>query len=307
VAPSSPYTWGHVEIHSGRTVSGLRFEVPTTLEYFSSLVADDAGFALLEAAIAVAQDEYPALDAHGVLLQIDALADRLRRRIPVDAVPLQKLRFLNRYFFQELGFSGNVNDYYDPRNSFLHEVLATRRGIPITLALLYVEFANQAGLTARGVSFPGHFLVKLRMPRGEVIIDPFTGHSLSREDLEERLTPYRRQRGLVGDFETPLGLFLQTAPPRDVLARLLRNLKEVHRSAQDWVRLLAVQERLVILLPQAWEERRDRGLTLAEMGIDDAAALDLAVYLEHCGDADDAPALHERLERLRRAGSPRLH
>lgn len=287
-------------------MSGLRFEVPTALQYFSSLVADDAGFALLEAAIAVAQDEYPNLDAHGVLLQVDALADRLRRRIPVDAVPLQKLRFLNRYFFQELGFSGNVNDYYDPRNSYLHEVLAMRRGIPITLALLYVEFANQAGLTARGVSFPGHFLVKLRMPRGEVIIDPFTGHSLSREDLEERLTPYRRQRGLVGDFETPLGLFLQTAPPRDVLARLLRNLKEVHRSAQDWARLLAVQERLVILLPQAWEERRDRGLTLAEMGVDDSAALDLAVYLEHCGDADDAPTLRERLERLRRAGSPRL-
>ncbi|HEY6135328.1 MAG TPA: tetratricopeptide repeat protein [Rubrivivax sp.] len=288
-------------------MSGFRFEVPTPLQYFSSLVADDSGFALLEAAISVAQDEDPQLDAQSVLMQVDTLAERLRRRIPVDAVPLQKLRFLNRYFFQELGFSGNVNDYYDPRNSYLHEVLNTRRGIPITLALLYAEFANQSGLFARGVSFPGHFLVKLRMPRGEVIIDPFNGHSLSREDLEERLTPYRRQRGLVGDFEAPLGLFLQTAPPRDVLARLLRNLKEVHRGAQDWVRLLAVQERLVILLPQAWDERRDRGLALAEIGIDEAAAADLAVYLDHCGDAEDAPALRERLERLRRAGSPRLH
>jgi regulator of sirC expression with transglutaminase-like and TPR domain len=288
-------------------MSGFRFEAPTPLQYFSSLVADDSGFALLEAAISVAQDEYPQLDAQGVLMQVDTLADRLRRRIPVDAVPLQKLRFLNRYFFQELGFSGNVNDYYDPRNSYLHEVINTRRGIPITLALLYAEFANQAGLVARGVSFPGHFLVKLRMPRGEVIIDPFNGHSLSREDLEERLTPYRRQRGLVGDFEAPLGLFLQTAPARDVLARLLRNLKEVHRGAQDWTRLLAVQERLVILLPQAWDERRDRGLAWAEIGVDESAAADLAVYLDHCGDADDAPALRERLERLRRAGSPRLH
>jgi regulator of sirC expression with transglutaminase-like and TPR domain len=288
-------------------VSSLRFEVPTALEYFASLVADDEGFSLLEAAIAVAHDEHPDLDAHGVLMQIDTLADRLKRRIPVDAVPLQRLRFLNRYFFQELGFSGNVNDYYDARNSYLHEVLNTRRGIPITLALLYAELANHAGLTARGVSFPGHFLVKLRMPRGEVIVDPFTGHSLSREDLEERLAPYRRQRGLVGDFEAPLGLFLQTAPPRDVLARLLRNLKEIHRSAQDWARLLAVQERLVILLPQAWDERRDRGLTLAEVGLDEAAALDLTTYLEHCGDADDAPVLRQRLARLQRAGSPRLH
>jgi regulator of sirC expression with transglutaminase-like and TPR domain len=288
-------------------MSGLRFEVPTSLQYFASLVADDAHFSLLEAAIAVGQDEWPELDVHGVLSEIDTLADKLKRRIPADAVPLQRLRFLNRYFFQELAFAGNVNDYYDPRNSYLHEVLALRRGIPITLALLYMEFAAQAGLVARGVSFPGHFLVKLRMPRGEVVIDPFTGHSLSRDDLEERLAPYRRKQGLVGDFEAPLGLFLQAAPARDILARLLRNLKEIHRTAEDWQRLLAVQERLVVLLPQAWDERRDRGLVFAELGADDAAAADLAEYLEHCGEAEDAPGLRERLALLRRAGSPRPH
>jgi regulator of sirC expression with transglutaminase-like and TPR domain len=288
-------------------MSGLRFEVPTSLQYFASLVADDAHFSLLEAAIAVGQDEWPELDVHGVLTEIDTLADKLKRRIPADAVPLQRLRFLNRYFFQELAFAGNVNDYYDPRNSYLHEVLALRRGIPITLALLYMEFAAQAGLVARGVSFPGHFLVKLRMPRGEVVIDPFTGHSLSRDDLEERLAPYRRKQGLVGDFEAPLGLFLQAAPARDILARLLRNLKEIHRTAEDWQRLLAVQERLVVLLPQAWDERRDRGLVFAELGADDAAAADLAEYLEHCGEAEDAPGLRERLALLRRAGSPRPH
>jgi regulator of sirC expression with transglutaminase-like and TPR domain len=145
------------------------------------------------------------------------------------------------------------------------------------------------------------------MPRGEVVVDPFTGHSLSREELEERLGPYRRQRGLVGDFEAPLGLFLQAAPPRDVLARLLRNLKEIHRTAEDYVRLLAVQQRLVVLLPQAWDELRDRGLALAELGAAEAAAADLSAYLDHCGDAADAPALRLRLTELRRAGSPRLH
>ena len=98
------------------------------------------------------------------------------------------------------------------------------------------------------------------MPQGEVVIDPFTGQSLSREELDELLLPYKRSRGLLGDFDVPLGLFLQAAPPRDVLARMLRNLKEIHRSAEDWPRLLAVQQRLVVLLPQAWEERRDRGL-----------------------------------------------
>ena len=285
----------------------LRFEAPTALQYFAALVAEDAGFSLLEAAVAVAHAEYPQLDAQGVLQQLDTLAERLRRRLPADAGALQRLRLLNRYFFQELGFAGNVNNYYDPRNSYLPEVLKTRRGIPITLALLYVELATQVGLTASGVSFPGHFLVKVRMPRGEVVIDPFNGQSLSREDLDERLQPYRRQHGLEGEFEAPLGLFLQSAPPRDVLARLLRNLKEIHRSAEDWMRLIAVLDRLVILLPQAWEERRDRGLAHAELGEPAAAVADLAAYLAHRPAADDAAALRQRLAELGGAGAPRWH
>jgi len=238
---------------------------------------------------------------------VDALAERLKRRIPADAAVLQKLRFLNRYFFQDLGFAGNVNNYYDPRNSYLHEVLATRRGIPITLALLYAELASQIGLSARGVSFPGHFLVKLRASKGEVVIDPMSGQSLSREELEERLQPYRRQHGLSGEFEVPLGLFLQAAAPRDVIARMLRNLKEIHRSAEDWPRLLAVCDRLVVLLPQAWDERRDRGLTRAELGERSGAAEDLALYLQHLPDAEDAPALRERLEGLRGDTRGSLH
>lgn len=285
----------------------LRFEAPSVLDYFSSLVADDASLPLVEAAAAIAQDEYPGLDTQAVLADIDALADRLKRRIPADAVPVQRLRWLNRFFFQELGFGGNVNNYYDPGNSYLHLVLSTRRGIPITLAVLYIELATQVGLTARGVSFPGHFLVKLKMPQGEVVIDPFTGQSLSREELDELLLPYKRNRGLLGDFDAPLGLFLQAAQPRDVVARMLRNLKEIHRSAEDWPRLLAVLQRLVVLLPQAWEERRDRGLTYAELGQEAAAVGDLADYLEHAGDAQDRQAISARLTELRRRGAPRLH
>ncbi len=285
----------------------LNFEVPTALEYFEALVADDASLSLTEAATAIAQDEFPELDPQSVLLEIDELANKLKRRLPADAVPVQRLRWLNRYFFQELGFAGNVNNYYDPDNSYLHRVLATRRGIPITLAVLYVEFATQIGLSARGVSFPGHFLVKLRMPGGEVVIDPFTGQSLSRDELDELLAPYKRKRGLEGDFDAPLGLFLQAAPPRDVLARMLRNLKEIHRQARDWPRLLAVQERLIVLLPQAWEEWRDRGLCLAELGIDDAASQDLKYYLKHCRDAEDRAAISQRLAGLSRPGPLRLH
>jgi regulator of sirC expression with transglutaminase-like and TPR domain len=278
----------------------LNFDTPTALDYFAALVADDASLPLLEAAVALAQDEDPGLDLQGVLARVDELAERLRRRLPADAMPLQRLRLLNRYFFQELGFAGNVNDYYDHRNSLLPAVLETRRGIPITLAVIYVELAAQVGLQAQGVSFPGHFLVKVQMPRGEVVIDPFTGQSLTREALEERLRPYRLQHGLVGDDEAPLGLFLQAAPRRDVLARMLRNLKEIHRSASDWPRLAAVLRRLVILLPQAWEEHRDLGLVLAELKRHRQAADELALYLEHRPQAGDAAALQRHLVAWRR-------
>jgi regulator of sirC expression with transglutaminase-like and TPR domain len=285
----------------------MQFSAPTPLEYFATLVAEDASLSLVEAAAAIAQDEDPGLDTQAVLAKIDGLADRLRRRVPADAGPRHRLRVLNHFFFQELGFAGNVNNYYDPGNSLLSTVLETRRGIPITLAVLYIELATQIGLTASGVSFPGHFLVKLRLSEGEMVIDPFTGQSLSREQLDELLVPYRRSQGLVGDFEVPLGLFLQAAPARDVLARMLRNLKEIHRAASDWPRLLAVLNRLVILLPQVWEERRDRGLVQAELGVLEAASHDLAEYLSHSPQAADRVAIGERLLALRDRDSGRLH
>lgn len=282
----------------------MQFVAPTALDYFASLVADDASFALMEAAVAVAQDEEPQLDTQAVLAEIDALTERLQRRLPADSSPIQRLRLLNRYFFQDLGFAGNVNDYYAVDNSYIHRVLAQRSGIPITLALLYIELASGIGLQARGISFPGHFLIKVKMPQGEVVIDPFSGRSLSREDLDERLAPFKRRRGLVDDMDMPLGLFLQPATPREIVARLLRNLKEIHRSAEDWPRLVQVQDRLVCLLPDEPGERRDRGLARAEMGQDAAAAEDLRSYLAAAPEADDADALRERLREL---GPPPLH
>ncbi len=273
----------------------LHFEAPTTLDYFAALVADDSAFPLLEAAISLAHDDDPRLDVQGVLAQVDALAGRLKSRVPADAAPLHRLRLLNHYFFNELGFAGNVNNYYDPRNSLVPSVLASRRGIPISLALLYIELASHAGVQAQAVSFPGHFLIKVHLPRGEAIIDPFNGQSLSRERLEERLQPFRQQQGLTGDDEVPLGLYLQPATGRDVIARMLRNLKEIHRSALDWQRLCAVQHRLVVLLPHEWAEHRDHALALAELGQHSAAARALAPYLQHLPDAADAAALRRYL------------
>ncbi|MBL0419906.1 tetratricopeptide repeat protein [Ramlibacter sp. AW1] len=279
----------------------LNLTVPTPLEYFSSLVHSDDQFPLLEAAASIAQDEYPELDVQEVLDEVDLLLGRLKRRIPADAPALHRLRSLNQFFFRDLSFGGNVNDYCDPDNSHLNVVLRTRRGIQISLAVLWLELAQGLGLHARGVCFPGHFMVKVNLPKGQVVIDPFTGQSLSREELSERLEPYKRRSGLTGEFEVPLGLYLQSAMPRDIIARMLRNLKEIHRAQEDWLRLIAVQDRLVILMPEAWGEWRDRGLAHAEQGHAAQAVRDLETYLAHARDALDIDAITERVASLRRA------
>jgi len=285
----------------------MPFDVPTSaptpLAYFASLVGDDEGFPLLEAAVCVAQDEYPDLDVQQVLGDVDQLLARLRRRCPADAGELQRLRVLNQFFFRDLGFGGNVNNYYDPDNSYLNAVMRTRRGIPITLAVIWLELAQGLGLKARGVNFPGHFMVKVNLPAGQVVIDPFTGQSLGREDLSERLEPYKRRQGLVDDYDVPVGLYLQPSASRDILARMLRNLKEIHRTQEDWLRLIAVQDRLLVLLPDAWDEYRDRGLAWAEMGDTRLAVQDLETFVEHTDHSPEREAIGRRLEELRRARS----
>ncbi len=278
----------------------LNFDVPSPLQYFSSLVQSDEHFPLLEAAVCLAQDEYPELDVQQVLGDVDQLLARIKRRLPADASPLQRLRGLNQFFFRDLSFGGNVNDYYDPDNSYLNAVLKTRRGIPITLSVLWLELAAGLGLNARGVAFPGHFMVKVNLPKGQVVIDPFTGQSLSREELSERLEPFKQRSGLVDDFDVPIGLYLQAAPPREIISRMLRNLKEIHKTQEDWQRLIAVLDRLLVLQPHAWTEYRDRGLAWALQGDAERALADLETYSTNAQDALDLDAVAERMAELRK-------
>ncbi|WP_394788347.1 SirB1 family protein [Rhodoferax sp.] len=279
----------------------IPFQAPTPLEYFASLVQSDEQFPLLEAVTSLAQDEYPELDMEQVLGDVDQLMARLKRRLPRDAAPLQRLRSLNQFFYRDLNFGGNVNDFYDPDNSYLNAVLRTRRGIPISLAVLWMELAQGIGLVARGVGFPGHFMVKINLPKGQVVMDPFTGQSLSREELAERLEPYTRRSALTDDFEVPLGLYLQSTPPRDIVARMLRNLKDIYTSQSDWPRLISVLNRVVVLLPDAWNEYRDRGLAHAALGHSAQAMEDLEKYLLCAEDPLDVDAIAHRVSTLRRA------
>jgi len=275
--------------------------VPTPLEYFASLVHTDADFALLEAAVSLAQDEYPDISVQQVLGEVDQLLARLHRRLPADAGPLQKLRTLNQFVYRDLNFAGNFNNFTDPDNSFVHVVLRTRLAIPISMAVIWLELAQGIGLKARGVAFPGHFLVKVNLSEGQVVIDPLSGQSLSREELAERLEPFRTQTPFVEEQEVPLGLYLQAATPREIIARMLHNLKEIHSAQEDWHRLIGVLDRLIVLLPQAWTEYRDRGLAHAQARHPGHALEDLETYLANAGAASDRPAITARAAELRRA------
>lgn len=273
-------------------------EAVTPLSYFKSLVATDAEIPLLEAAVSIAQDEEPQLDIQEVLATCDALLVRLKRRVKSDADPMRKLSVLNQFFYADLGFSGNANNFYAPENSYVNEVLQTRRGIPISLAVIWLELAQALSLQAEGVSFPGHFLVKVTLPEGLVVLDPLTGDSLGLDNLAERLAPFRPHMGDVGDMETPLGLFLQPASPKEILTRMLRNLKEIFSSQEDWLRMIGVLDRLIILNPQAMDEKRDRGLAFFELGYSKEAREDLMQYVLSLPNASDVPEIQKRLASL---------
>lgn len=272
----------------------------TPLDYFATLVREGEAMPLFEAAASLAQDDEPQLDLQALVTEIDTLAHRLKMRLPADAGALTRLRMLHHFFYAELGFAGNRNDYYAVQNSYLHEVLRTRMGIPVSLAVIWLELARGIRLLADGVSFPGHFLVKVRLPDGYVVLDPLTGASLSPEEITERLEPLRQRLPDAAEEELPLALYLQSASAREIVARMLRNLKEIHRANGDWERGVAVQERLLVLEPEAWSERRDRGIALAQLGQNARALADLQAYVTQVPDAADASDISQLIGQLSR-------
>ena len=265
-----------------------------TLQRFRDAVAPErVKIDLAEAALLCAQDTYPDLDIRSELDSLESLAAKLRNRLPADFSVTHRLVALNNYLFRELGFSGNMDEYYDPRNSFLNDVLARKTGIPITLSILYLEVGQRLGLKLKGVSFPGHFLVKVRVSGGELVLDPYAGgRSLSEEELRERLAQFTDKDTAK---ELPLEDFLETASPRQILARLLRNLKAIYLEAKDFDKALGVMNRLVILLPDVPEERRDRGLVFARLECPRAAQEDLSHYATERPQADDTEQIAAQL------------
>ncbi|MFM2029723.1 MAG: hypothetical protein RL517_914 [Pseudomonadota bacterium] len=268
------------------------------LDYFTSLVAEDEHFPLTEAAVAVAQHAYPDLDVQGVLDQIDQWGNKLKQRVTPDTPPIQRLQLLKHFFYSELGFGPNRNDFYAPENSYLHQIIENRRGIPISLAILMMELGQQIGLNIRGVSFPNHFMMRISLQQGEIIMDPLTGESLSKNQLQEMLDPYLDAKGYRGELSLPLNIFLRASSAREILSRFMRNLKMIYSEDERWERLLGIQERLVILLPDAMEEIRDRGLIFAQLEYVRPALEDMHRYLSEMPGAEDAADIREHIATL---------
>jgi regulator of sirC expression with transglutaminase-like and TPR domain len=280
--------------------------VSGALEPFVELLRrEDAGIDLARACLQIAEDAYPGLDVDGYLGEIERFAKRLRARIAIGAGLEDRVIALNEFLFADLGFSGNTDDYYDPRNSYLNEVIDRRKGIPITLAVLYLEIGRRIDLPLQGVSFPGHFLVRLPLRGGTLVLDPFSGGApQSADDLRERLQrviPRALGVGAPGGIavsDLPLEQFLEAASNRQILARLLRNLKGVYRERDKPERLLEVLNRMIIVAPEAAGERRDRGYVYHRLECWRPALQDFADYLEREPDAADQDEVRARVVEL---------
>jgi regulator of sirC expression with transglutaminase-like and TPR domain len=270
------------------------------LERFAELVSREQ-FDLAEASLLLAQDAYPHVDVAGYLGRLDDIAGAIRRRLAGDAFAEQKVLALNYYLFNELRYSGNIDDYYDPRNSYLNEVMERRTGIPITLSIVYLEIGRRIGLNLKGVSFPGHFLVKLSVKRGELVLDPFTGgEAQSEADLRQRLA----QVLPAGEAErAKLERYLEPATSRQIIARVLRNLKNIYVQTRKLESALAVMHRMLLVMPESAEELRDRGLLYQQLECFRPALSDLQNYLRRRPDAPDATEIHGKIVELRQASA----
>lgn len=261
-------------------------------------IAEKEPLDLARAALAIAHEEYPALDEAEYLRKLDEIAAQVMRSLPPGALAERRVGRLNLVLFRELGFRGNDADFYDPRNSFLNELLDRRLGIPITLSLLYLEVARRCGLRAEGVNFPGHFLVRVPLDEGELIVDPFNrGRLLAKDDLQKLLASTSRDARLSARH-------LRPASGRDILARMLHNLRAIYAERRDMPRALSAVERLLVLAPSDVRMLRERADLYEKLGGSSAAAADLLRVLQLDPAAKDAKSLRARAERL--LGTPRL-
>jgi len=271
---------------------------PSPRERFAALAQlPDAQIDVALGALLVAAEAYPRLDIPRELAGLDALARAAAPTLRTASTPLARLNALFR-FMENQGFHGNRDDYYDPRNSFLNEVLARRTGIPITLALVCTEIARRIELPVHGVSFPGHFLVKYvagaeERAGLELVADPFSGTTLSEDEVRER---FKLAMGPAARFDAR---WLRVATAREILVRLLTNLKQIYVQRKEPEQALACCDRILMLIPDAPLELRDRGLVYQQLECFGAALGDLERFLALAPRDPSADAIRDTLVDLR--------
>jgi regulator of sirC expression with transglutaminase-like and TPR domain len=270
---------------------------------FAAVVADGDRSDLGRGALEIARLEYPELDPAVHLRELDALADDVRPRVGAAHRPADAAAEVMAYLFGERGFRGNADDYYDPRNSFLNDVLARRVGIPISLSVVVIEIAARLGIAVEGVGFPGHFLVRVAGDDGPVLLDPFFGGRPVRPDeLLGRLRAfYNAGGGPAGDnLQRVLPQVLRTTGTTGILVRMLANLLRIYLEREDRTRALETVELMLVLTPDAPEQLRVRGLLYEQLDCSTAALADLRRYVELAPDGAHAGDVRARIDRLAR-------
>lgn len=272
---------------------------PESLERLKRILdAPESDADLAEAALLLAQEEYPQLDVDAYLRRLDEMARAVRDTLPANAPAAEIILALNRYLFQEEGFDGDAANFYDPRNSFINQVLERKIGIPITLSIIYIEIGQRLGLPLQGVSFPGHFLVKLSVESGEIVLDPFSGGiSLGRDELEQQLA---QTQGDKESAKIPLEEWLVTATKKDILVRMLRNLKVIYAHADQLEKTLSVINRILLIAPELAEEVRDRGMVYRQLECFRAALTDLQTYLQMEPESEDRDEMRDHVIELQK-------
>jgi len=274
-------------------MSGVFTQSDPYQDFRRTVVRPEDQIDLGRAALTIAQVDYPDLDIAAYLARIDELAATVTDRLISKSDIFRSIAALNLVLFQSHGFRGNRDDYFDPKNSFLNEVIDRKRGIPITLSVLYMEVAQRTGLRLEGVGFPGHFLVKVAGEGDDIVLDPYNGGEIvSMDQLAKML--YALYGGKV-PFHPD---FLEPATKKQILTRILNNLNVIYLKQHNWAKGLAVVDRLMILDPGSAQDLRDRGMIYSKMECFRQALEDLQSYLQLAPGARDAQEVREQISDL---------
>jgi len=250
---------------------------------------------LARGALLIAREEYPDLNVDHYMDRLAALAREAEPAVRAGADTVERVQLLSHFLFAEKGFEGNRDNYSDPRNSYLNQVLDRRLGIPITLSIVYLEVGRRLGINLYGVSFPALFLVKAVDDRGELMIDPFCGGTiLGLDEIRARLAEIYNQPVEVHPA------MIKAVGERQILVRVLRNLKEIYSNGSDWPRALSALDRILLLDPRAADEMAERGALYERLECFQAALDDFQSFLSQAPEHPNADTAREAVMRLTR-------